>query len=117
MESIADSSKVKSAGKPPVRSSKGAAQKTAPPKQVFTPKDREQQTGKVKSTKTAPKEGKPQTGKKDAKSWKRENAAQKSAHARAGKNAGKEKKSHDSKKGKHTGAEGSFKNYRKRGRR
>jgi len=142
MEGIADSSKVKTAGKP-------AAHKSAPPKRDFTPKDREQpgkgkatkpatkedkpqtgkrgftpkdgkQAGKDKSTKPATKEDRSQAGKKAAKSWKRESPAQKSAkgqHTRPEKNTGKEKKGPDSKKGRRSGAEGSFKNYRNKGRR
>jgi 23S rRNA pseudouridine2604 synthase len=118
MENIADSSKVKTANKP-------AAHKSAPPKRGFTPKDGEQ-AGKGKSTKPAAKEDKPQTGKKAAKSWKRESPAQKSTkgqHTRPEKNSGKEKnpgkekKGSDSKKGRRGGAEGSFKNYRNKGRR
>jgi 23S rRNA pseudouridine2604 synthase len=71
----------------------------------------------------ATKERKPQTGKTAEKSWKRENGAKKSTkarqgqHARPEKNMGKEKKDHESKKEKRSGAEGSFKNFRSKGRR
>jgi 23S rRNA pseudouridine2604 synthase len=112
MESITDSSKVKTPNKP-------AASTSAPPKRGFKPKNGEQ-TGKDKTTKPATKEDKPHPGKKAAKSWKREGPAQKSTkgpHARPEKNTGKEKKSQESKKGGRGGAEGSFKNYRNKGRR
>lgn len=116
MESIADSSKVKTA-KPAVHKSKGISHTPTP--SGFTPKDKEQ-AGKGKSKKPATKEDKSQTGKKVAKSWKRESAAQKSTkgqHSRPEKNTGKEKKGPDSKKGRRGGSEGSFKNYRNKGRR
>src|SRR5262249_33779544 len=61
MESISDSSQVKTAGKP-------AAQAAAPPKRGFTPKDGEQ-AGKGKAAKPATKEDKSHPGKKTAKSW------------------------------------------------
>jgi len=131
MESIADSSKEKTAGKPAADKGKGAAHTATPPKRGFTPKDGEQQAGKGKSTKPASKEERSQPGKKAAKSWKREGAdgkrqtaatttRQKSAkgqHSRPEKNTGKEKKNSESKKGRRGGAEGSFKNYRNKGRR
>jgi 23S rRNA pseudouridine2604 synthase len=111
MDSLADSSKVKTAGKP-------AAPTPAPKKY-----SNGEQTAKGKGSKPDAKDGKPQTGKKEAKSWKKEHAGQKPAKDRKGKNArpeknaGKEKKTHDSKKAKRQGAEGSFKNYRSKGRR
>lgn len=111
MESIADSSKVKTASKP-------APQPATPPKRSFTPKNGEQ-AGKGKGTKPA-REDKSHTGKKAEKSWKREHPAQKAAksqHTRPEKKGGKEKKGADSKKGRRGGAEGSFKNYRNKGRR
>jgi len=122
MESIADSSKVKAAGKPAARRDKGAAHTPAPQKRDFNPKDRAQ-AGKNKATKPATKEDKTQRGKKAAKSWKRDNAAKKSIPARQSqngrpeKNTGKEKRSHESKKEKRQGSAGSFKNYRNKGRR
>jgi len=121
MENIADSTKVKTAGKPGLHRSIGAAHTFVPSKPGFTPKDKEQ-AGKVK-TKNTNKEGKSQPAKKAAKSWKKENAEQKSTPFREGKtarpakNAGKEKKKQDSKKGKRSGPEGSFKNYRSKGHR
>jgi 23S rRNA pseudouridine2604 synthase len=98
MESIADSTKDKSPNKPAARS-------------------------KAKATKPETKEDKTHTGNKTEKFWQKDKAAKKSTqsrqghHARPEKNTGKEKKSHDSKKGKRSGAEGSFKNYRSKGRR
>lgn len=65
--------------------------------------------------------GKPPTGKTPGKPWKKENAAQKTTHARPEKNARPEKsrvkKNDHSKKEKRSGAEGSFKNFRSKGRR
>jgi len=115
MESIADSTKVKSHGKPAVREHKKAANTATPPKPSkpgFTPKDREQ-AGKGYSKKTETKEGKSQPGKKAAKST----SSRQGKHVRPEKNTGKEKKSPESKKEKRQGAEGSFKNYRNKGRR
>jgi 23S rRNA pseudouridine2604 synthase len=118
MESVADSTKVNTESKTAARRKKAG----------FTPKGKTP-ASKDKATKPVTKEGKPHTGKPGEKSWKRENAAQKSVQARKGKNArpeknsrpeknaGKEKKSHDNKKEKRSGAEGSFKNYRSKGRR
>lgn len=124
MENVADSNKVNVENKPAAHRKKAAEHRQAPPHQKsgFTPKDK-RPASKDKTTKPASKEGRSQTGKTEDKPWKRENAAQKSTHARQGKNArpgkntGKEKKSPDSKKAKHSGAEGSFKNYRRKGRR
>jgi 23S rRNA pseudouridine2604 synthase len=200
MESVADSTKVKSESKPAARGKKAAAyrankQAPAHPKPGFTPKY-EKPTGKDKTTKPATAAGKPHTGKTAEKPWKRENSAvqkstedrrgknnrfgkdtrpeknawsekngrpekdarpEKNTHkgkntrpeknARFGKNArpeknarqekkarpeknarpvknarpekgrGKEKRNQDTKKEKRTGAEGSFKNFRNKGRR
>lgn len=95
-------------------------------------KDGKPQTGKKETKswkkdnagqKPNAKEGRPQKGKKEEKPWRRENAAQKSTQTRNGKptrpekNSGKEKKSHESKREKRLGAEGSFKNFRNKGRR
>jgi 23S rRNA pseudouridine2604 synthase len=139
MESIADSPKVKSEGKP-------AAQKGKPvtPPPAAAKQGEREQNGKHKGAKAATKEGRPQKGKhaapspgakpaakdgrpqkgkKEERNWKKENAGPKSTQARNGKpsrpekNSGKEKKSHDNKKEKRQGAEGSFKNYRNKGRR
>ena len=106
MESVSDSTKVKTANKPAAHKSappkrgftpkdgeqarkgvtdstkvktanKPAAHKSAPPKRGFTPKDGEQ-PGKSKSTKPATKEDKLHTGKKAEKFWNREKPAQKS---------------------------------------
>lgn len=118
MESLADSSKVKTAGKPAAQKAKSAVHTPPPQKNGDGEK-----TDKAKVNKPATRDGKPQTGKKEAKSWKKENAGQKSAkskkgpHGRPEKNTGKEKKSHENKKEKRQGAEGSFKNYRNKGRR
>ena len=119
MEGIADSSKVKTPNKPATHKRKDTAHKPAPSKRDFTPKDREQ-AGKGKAIKPGTKEDKPQAGNKAAKSWKRESPAKrstKSQHTRPEKNSGKEKKSPESKKGRRGGAEGSFKNFRNKGRR
>lgn len=95
---------------------------TAPSSNPSKQGEREQ-TGKHKGAKPANKDGRPQKGKKDEKSWKKEHTGPKSTQARNGKptrpekNAGKEKKSHENKKEKRQGAEGSFKNYRNKGRR
>jgi 23S rRNA pseudouridine2604 synthase len=111
MESLADSSKVKTAAKP-------AAHTPAPKKH-----GNREQAAKVKGAKPETKDGKPQTGKKEAKSWKKDNAGQKSAkskkgpHARPENKTVKQKKRNESKKEKRQGAEGSFKNYRNKGRR
>jgi 23S rRNA pseudouridine2604 synthase len=116
---VSDSSKVKTPNKPATHKSKDTAHKPAPSKRDFTPKDRER-AGKGKSTKPSTKEEKTHPGKKPAKSWKRESPAKKSTkgqHTRPEKNSGKEKKSPESKKGRRGGAEGSFKNYRTKGRR
>jgi 23S rRNA pseudouridine2604 synthase len=112
MESISESTKVESKGKPAGRN-KGAAHKPAPSKQGFTPKDKGQQTGKDKATKPAAKDGKPHTGKKAAKST----PPRQGKPARPDKSKGKEKNSHDTRREKRQGAEGSFKNYRNKGRR
>ncbi|MCS3799081.1 23S rRNA pseudouridine(2604) synthase RluF [Niastella sp. OAS944] len=144
MESISDSSKEQSAAKPKpaARSNKGNSYMPPPHKREFAPNAKEEkadkgkttkpvtslkgdkeQPGKFKSTKPATKEGRPQKGKKEEKPWKRENATQKPTQARNGKpnrpekNKGKEKENHMSKKEKRQGAEGSFKNYRNKGRR
>jgi 23S rRNA pseudouridine2604 synthase len=163
MENLTDSTKVKTVGKPTERKGKTATHTPPPHKQGNgeqavkgkgakpTAKDGKPHTGKkdskswkkesaahttsapkrgdrdkagkFKGTKPATKDGKPQTGKKEAKSWKKDNAGQKptkdrkSQHGRPEKNTGKEKKSHESKKEKRQGAEGSFKNYRNKGRR
>jgi 23S rRNA pseudouridine2604 synthase len=142
MENIADSSKVKTANKPAARASTpskrgfnpkdgeqaGKSKSTKPAskenksqtdKRSFTPKDREH-TGKGKSIKPAAKEDKSHTGKKEEKFWKRESPSQKSTkgqHTRPEKNSGKEKKGPESKKGRRGGVEGSFKNFRNKGRR
>jgi len=75
MESIADSTKVNNAGKPAARKSrsKGPAPTFTHQKPGFNSKNREQ-AGKGKNIKPATKEGKSSTGKKTAKSWKKENA-------------------------------------------
>jgi 23S rRNA pseudouridine2604 synthase len=140
MESIADSSKVKTAGKPAAQKGKQAAPSPTPAKQG----DREQ-TGKHKGAKPAAKEGRPQKGKKEERFWNKEKPAtkegrpqkgkkeekfrnkekpaQKATQSRNGKpsrperSTGKEKKSYESKKEKRLGAEGSFKNFRNKGRR
>ncbi|HEY1200666.1 MAG TPA: pseudouridine synthase, partial [Niastella sp.] len=125
MESIADSSKEQSAArpKPATRSNKGADYMPPPHKREFAPNAKAQNADKGKTTKPEVKTGKPQTGKKEEKSWKKENAGKKSAHAPKGKpsrpdkNKGKEKENHVSKKEKRQGAEGSFKSYRNKGRR
>ena len=190
MESVADSTKVKSESKHAARGKKAAAyraHKQAPayPKPGFTPKDKAPagKDKRDKGTMPATKEGKFQTGKTAEKFWKRENGAKKSSEDRRGKNVrpeknarpekntrlekngrpekharpekstrpekngrpekhvrpekstrteknarpvksgrpekgrGKEKRSHDSKKEKRIGAEGSFKNFRNKGRR
>jgi 23S rRNA pseudouridine2604 synthase len=109
MDSISNSSKVKTTNKP-------AAPTAAPPKRGSTPKDKEQ----GKAAKPASKEDKSHAGKKTERSWKREHPAQKSTkgqHTRTEKNGGKEKKGAEGKKGRRGGAEGSFKNYRSKGRR
>ncbi|AEV98387.1 23S rRNA pseudouridine synthase F [Niastella koreensis] len=130
MENISDSSKEKTPNKP-------ATQTATPPKRGFKPKDG-RQAGKGKGTKPATREDKPHTGKKPERSWKREGADGKSRQVGTGrqtaesatrqkspkgqptrpeKNGGKEKKGPESKKGRRGGAEGSFKNYRNKGRR
>lgn len=124
MESVADSSKVNTESKPAPHKKKAAVHKQAPvhAKSGFTPKDK-MPAGKNKATKPATKKSKSQTGKTGEKPWMRENAAQKTQKARPGKNAraekntGKEQKNHESKKEKRSGAEGSFKKYRSKGRR
>jgi 23S rRNA pseudouridine2604 synthase len=132
MDSIADSNK-EDTGKPIARQRKGAAHKpaaTLPSKQGAAPKDKEQ-AGKNKTARPSSRAGKPATGKKEtkpggtaAKPWQRENPAKKSASprqegakARPKKQADKEKKNPSSRKEKRQGAEGSFKNYRNKGRR
>jgi 23S rRNA pseudouridine2604 synthase len=155
LENIADSTKVKSAGKPAAQKGKQAA----PPPTSARQGDREQ-TGKHKGAKPASKEGRPQKGKHAATSatsipakqgdrkqagkhkgakpatkegipqkekkerfWNKEKTGPKSTGARNGKpsrpekHTGKQKKSHDNKKEKRQGAEGSFKNFRNKGRR
>jgi 23S rRNA pseudouridine2604 synthase len=122
MENVADSNKVNIESKPAPHRKK-AAHKQAPARvrSGSAPNDKAP-AHKNKASKPATKDGKPQTGKTGEKSWKRENAAQKSTQARKGKNArpeknmGKEKKKHESKREKRSGAEGSFKNYRSKGR-
>ncbi len=122
METVADSNKVNTERKPPARNKKATAHTQVPPhpKTGFTPKGKT--TGsKDKATKPATREGKFQTGKTAEKPWKRENAAQKSTQARSGKSAHPQKntakKNDHSKKEKRSGAEGSFKNFRSKGRR
>jgi 23S rRNA pseudouridine2604 synthase len=168
MESVADSSKVKSESKHAARGKKAAAyrahkQAPADAKPGFTPKDKP--AGKDKTAPPATKEGKFQTGKTTERFWKREKATQKSTEDRRGKSArfgkdtrpeknarpekntrpgkntgteknarfgkdtrpeknarpekgrGKEKKNPESGKEKRTGAAGSFKNFRSKGRR
>jgi len=124
MESVADSNKVHRESKPAARSKKAVVHTAKPPahpKPGFTPKDKAP-AGKDKPTRPATKAGKRPKGKTAEKSWKRENGAKKSTkapqgqHARPEKNMGKEKKTHDSKKEKRLGAEGSFKNYKSKGR-
>jgi 23S rRNA pseudouridine2604 synthase len=114
MENISDSTKVESKGKPVARRDKGTAQKPAPPKPGVASKDKEK-TGKFKATKPATKEGRSKTGRKDAKSWKGKNAAQKSSPDRPKKNTHKEGDSN--KKSRQPERENSFKSYRNRGRR
>jgi 23S rRNA pseudouridine2604 synthase len=109
MESVSDSTKVKTAGKPPARKNKDAEHPVT--KQGAAPKDKEQ-AGKGKFTKPETKTGK-HPGNKTAKST----PPRQGKHGRPEKNTGKEKKSHESKKEKRSGAEGSFKNYRRKGRR
>ena len=89
MESVADSTKVKSESKPAARGKKAAAyrankQAPAHPKPGFTPNDR-RPADKDKSTKPATAASKPHTGKTGEKFWKRENAGQKSTEERPGK--------------------------------
>jgi 23S rRNA pseudouridine2604 synthase len=118
MENIADSTKVESKGKPAARKHKGTANTAAPPKPGVAAKGRERtgKDGKDKGKSFATKEGRPPKGKKEAKSWKGKNPAQKSAHGRPGKKTHKENDA--GKKGKNQPAkEGSFKNYRNKGRR
>ncbi|THU38285.1 23S rRNA pseudouridine(2604) synthase RluF [Niastella caeni] len=120
MESVADSTKTES--KSAARRKKAAAQTPPHSNSGFTPKDKAP-ANKHNATKPAAKKGKPQTGKPAEKSWKSENAVSRSTQDRQGKNArpnknmGKEKKNHEGRKEKRSGAEGSFKNYRSKGRR
>ena len=132
MESIADSGKVKPAAQKgkPAASSPTPANKSDRDHKGAKPatKEGEPQKDKKKERfwnkeKPSAKEGRPQKGKKEEKSWHREKPAQKATQSRNGKparperNTGKEKKSHESKKEKRLGAEGSFKNFRNKGRR
>jgi 23S rRNA pseudouridine2604 synthase len=122
METVADSNKVNTESKPAAHRKKGVAHPQAPahPKPGNTAKDKTP-VRKDKATKPATREGKFQTGKTAEKPWKRENAAQKSTQARPGKsthpNKNTAKKNGHSKKEKRSGAEGSFKNFRSKGRR
>lgn len=124
MESVAGSNKVNSQSKPAAHRKKAAAQPQTPAhvRSGATAKDKTT-ARKHKAKKSAAKDGKPQTGKTAGKPWERENAAQKSTQARKGKNArpekntGKEKKKYEHKKEKRSGAEGSYKNFRSKGRR
>jgi 23S rRNA pseudouridine2604 synthase len=117
MDNIADSTKVESKGKPAVKRNKPTAHTAAPPKPGHAAKGRERtgKDGKDKGKNPATKEGRSPKGKKEAKSWKGKNTAQKSAHGRPGKKTHKE--SDANKKGKEPAKEGSFKNYRNKGRR
>jgi 23S rRNA pseudouridine2604 synthase len=112
MESVADSTKVKSESKSAARGKKAGAygaHKHAPahPKPGFTPKDK-MPAGKDKRDKTAmptTKEGKFQTDKPAERFWKRENGAKKSTEDRRGKSARPEKHARPEKNGrpeKHT---------------
>ncbi|OQP49791.1 23S rRNA pseudouridine synthase F [Niastella yeongjuensis] len=123
MESISDSTKVQSPAKPAPRQRKGAENREQVDKSKAAKPATKATKPASKATKPPVKEGKPQTGKKEEKSWKREKPAKKSTqdrkgqHTRPGKNTGKEKKNHENKKERRQGAEGSFKNYRSKGRR
>ncbi len=113
MENISGSTKVESKGRPAARRDKGT-HKPAPSKTGAASKDKER-TGKFKATKPAGKEGRAQTGRKDAKPGKGKNAAQKSSHGRPKKNTHKDGDA--SKKSRQPERENSFKSYRNRGRR
>jgi 23S rRNA pseudouridine2604 synthase len=114
MENVADSNKVDSESKPASRRKKVAAHTQTPAhkKSGFTPD---------KATKPVTKEGKFQTSKTAGKPWKKEHVAQKNTQAPQGKHSrlekNTEKKNQDGKKVKRSAAEGSFKNYRNKGRR
>jgi 23S rRNA pseudouridine2604 synthase len=122
METVADSNKENTESKPASHRKKGAGRTQTPahPKSGNTSKDKTPVRKDV-ATKPATKEGKFQTGKTAEKPWKRENAAQKSAKARPGKGSPPQKntakKNDHPKKEKRSGAEGSFKNFRSKGRR
>lgn len=125
MDSIADSTQLKSPRSP---KSKAAKHKPSTSKPNFAPKDKEH-TGKSKTAKPtkpakpATREEKPKPGNKPAKSWKKENPAHKKSQdrkgqqARPGKKTGKEKKGEDTPKRNEPAKEGSFRNYRNKGRR
>lgn len=74
-----------------------------------------------KSSKPFSKDGRTRNSKGGEKPWKREDTPKKSVPAKPGKNVSTQKKKsdkpHESRKEKRTGAAGSFKNYRSKGRR
>ncbi|MDF2188645.1 23S rRNA pseudouridine(2604) synthase RluF [Paraflavitalea sp. CAU 1676] len=121
MENVADSNKEHSESKPAARGKKAASHPKEPvhPKSGDTPKG-PKPVRYDKAAKTGSKEGKQQTSKASEKPWRRETAAQKSTPSRQGKDfrpeKNKGKKNDTSKNEKRTGAKGSFKNYRSKGR-
>ncbi|MBO9562564.1 MAG: 23S rRNA pseudouridine(2604) synthase RluF [Niastella sp.] len=108
MEAVADSNKVNSESRPAAHKKQRTANTQAP-------------ANKDKAAKPAMATGKPPTGKTAEKPGKREHAAQKSTPARPGKGSrppkNTAKKNDHPKKEKRSGAEGSFKNFRSKGRR
>ncbi len=120
-ESLAGSSKMHSESKPAERGRKAPyAQVREHSKPGFTPKDKTP-AHKHKVTKPATKESKHPTGKTTEKHRKQENAAKKSTPSHKGKTSGPSKHEGKEKQGnrreKRSGPEGSFKNYRSKGRR